>query len=191
MILEEIKEQLKKWSSTPPSEKPIFHCPICNQIYYTMEETMACLNRKAEPGPFKVGDIVMVSGKWVGYGNYPNDPWLACTRPAEPRAESHFDQVDQHWPWFVITSLWNEAHREVASLVTLLGGEIRFHGWNPTAEHTHCAIWLEGQVKGWPNNIPGYWEEHFQNVEIKPPSKRLRKEAAELAAEGYVFRNLI
>ena len=131
MILEEIKEQLKKWSSTPPSEKPIFHCPICNQIYYTMEETMACLNRKAEPGPFKVGDIVMVSGKWVGYGNYPNDPWLACTRPAEPRAESHFDQVDQHWPWFVITSLWNEAHREVASLVTLLGGEIRSMGGIP------------------------------------------------------------
>ena len=73
MISKEIKEKLKSWSSSPPSEKPIFHCPVCNQIYHTMEDMMACLNRKVEPGPFKVGDIVMVSGKWVGYGSYTND----------------------------------------------------------------------------------------------------------------------
>jgi len=167
MISKEIKEQLTHWSSSLPSNKPIFHCPTCNQSYDTMAGMMACWNKKMEKGPFKVGDIVMVSGKYVSYGNYPNDPWLACTVPQNPKAASHFDRVPQYYPWFVITSLWNQAHREVASLVTLLGGQILINGWNPTVEQTHCAIWPEGKIKSGEHQIPGYWEKHFKGVEIK------------------------
>lgn len=192
-IAKDLKEEIAKYASPKEERQPKFCCPICGQHYDTVEKMLDCFNQKPEKGPFKVGDIVLVSGKywgwWQGKDKPEDDPWLACVRPAIPKSKDHFDHVIQYWPWFVITSLWQESHREVASLVSLMRGEVS-EGWNPTVDTTHYMMWLEGKIEE-RTDYATHWKDHFEGVKIKPPSDRLRAEAAELAKEGYLFTDLL
>lgn len=178
------------------ARQPSFQCPACGSHYPTVEKMLACFNQKLETGRFKVGDLVIVGNYLVPDADpRDDDPWWAGKVSARPQAESHFDRIDHFYAWYVVTSLRQERHNEVASLVTLF--DTGDWGWNPTVANSHYCLWREGVTPGTvlPQNKDHWNEEYFAEeyapLKVRPPSARLREEAAKLAAEGYVTYTLL
>ncbi len=175
------------------SEKS-FACPVCHSHYKTVDKMMACFNRPPQRGPFKVGEIVLIPAAYFSADAYGvrdlSDPWLAAIRPAMPKSPSHFDHHRQAIPWFVIADLRQKEHREVATVITLASARPNF-GWTPTVDDTHDEMFpIEGVLSGdfQSNQI---WREHFKDTTFRAPGKRLKSEAAKLAAAGLATDHLL
>jgi hypothetical protein len=175
--------------------KPFLVCSVCGSSYPTVEKMLDCVNRPVEKGRFVVGDLVIVGGMWLGEAHdiSDDDPWLAFVVPAKPKSKDHLDRIAHNYPWYVVTSLQQERHKEVASLISLMGQGS--YGWNPTVEDSHHPMWKEGEVLGTALEGTGwsaeYYQEELGGATIRPPSARLRSEAKALADKGFVTLNLL
>lgn len=159
--------------SMPPLK---FVCPCCQAKFDTVEEMLACMNQPVEHGAFKPGDIVLVGGRWTGSIDDVHDIWIGAISPKDESAKSHFRHIDQYHPWFVITSLWQKGHNEVCSLISLMDGDL-IAGWTYTVRDSHYSVAKETAV--------------LNGFKLRPPSDKLRAEAAKLAATGWICRSLI
>ncbi len=165
---------------------PTFACPICGSHYPTIGEMIGCLNSPIEKGSIRVGDIVMLGGKWLGEAHaIPRDDiWIACIIPKVPGHHDHFRHIDQFYSWYVVTGLWNKNHTEACSCVSLMGQGSE--GWNPTVDDTHCAIMKAGE-----EIVHPFWKKTLAGIEIRQPSEALKAEAALLAAAGIFTPGLV
>jgi hypothetical protein len=186
-ILDKSKKELNDWGITVdvPKRFPFFECPICGNRYETVKEMMECFETPNEHGRFEVGDIVIIGGKWSSGPSESCDPWTAFILPADPKNTNHFRHHHQHWGWFVITSLWNEKHREVSSVFSFNNDRNSF-GWNPTIETTHCPMWKPGEFIE-----NDYYREELASVVIAPPSDELKRQAAMLVRRGFITQSLL
>jgi hypothetical protein len=87
----------------------MFACPICCTFYPTEAQAEYCFHSfplANQIKDVKPGDVVTVNR---GYGWYINKEWVSHTIPGKPKAASHFDRMDTHVFYYVITAI----HREV------------------------------------------------------------------------------
>ncbi len=167
-----------------------FACPVCNKVYVSHADAEDCRDQSYEDGGLKVGDIMVVPGKWRNDYSL-DDPWLAFEIPPDLESRSHFDHSGYRVPYYVVTAIhkeWRNKHRCVVTLATLCGGNLHV-GFNPADGNGHYAMF---RIDGHRCDIGSTWIDTIKDLLATcDPPESVRKEAAGLAAIGISTRNLL
>jgi hypothetical protein len=181
-------------ATLPPKDSPIgYACPVCGEVYKTMEEAKKCRDQPFDDDGLKIGDIVVVPGAHNYYHLRVDYPWLAFEIPPDPDSGCHFDHDGYRIPFFVVTAIHTdrEKHRCVVTLATILGGII-YEGWNPANGDGHYEVFkLDGSPRNRENHSV-YWVDRMGDLLEKCViPEQVKKEAACLASLGISTRNLL
>ena len=167
----------------------LYTCPTCNEQYTTPEAAEDCFAQPFELYGVEVGDLVIIPNS-NRYSEPVLDHWCAFHIPGDPDASSHFDQEDQWFPWYVVTSIHQEihqpSHRVVATVMTLFDGELR-GGWNSINGDGHHAMFHHGDKEQLSDVGSTWWTSErngivfSERVDKAQPCGRVLEEAKELA----------
>jgi len=169
----------------------LFACPVCGSTFISMGQAEECQEQPFDTGGLRVGDIVVVPGKYSNTYKL-DDTWLACVIPPNPESSSHFDRAGYRVPYYVVTAVHSEPHDRhqcVVTLASLVDGALHV-GWNPANGDGHCAMFrIDGGQhcdagSNWINDIGPLLNE------CDPPESMLQ-EAQALAIIGISTRNLL
>ena len=167
----------------------MYACPVCGDLFKTKGSAEKCRDQPFDDGGLKVGDIVVVPGKWTKW--YENDPWVAFAIPANPKSNDHFDHHEHRVPYYVVTAIHSEyrhEHRCLVTLCSLAGGRLDV-GWNPANGDGHHALYC---LDGRRCDVGSTWYEQIEPyMKGLKPSAQLIEEAARLARLGISTRNLL
>ena len=168
-------------AETLPIYQPIrFACPVCSEVYDTQLAAEVCRDQPFEDGGLRLGDIVVVPGKYCN-GFEEDDPWLAFQIPPDPNSDSHFARAGYMVPYYVVTAIHPEPrdpHRCVVTLATLCGGELEA-GWNPSTGEDHHAMF---RIDGKRCDVGSSWIDFIGDLLREcDPSEDMRDEARALA----------
>ncbi len=182
-----------KAETLPDQNAPIgFACPVCGEVYSTLQEATECRDQPYDDGGLKVGDIVVIPG-CCHYQICLDDPWLAFAVPGDPESASHFDRTSYRVPFFVITAIHAEKdqkHRCAVTVASLLGDSLRI-GWNPANGEDHYEIFkLTGERVASRHN--DYWVNKWGTLLAQcVVPEQVKEEAAALVAIGLSTRSLL
>lgn len=179
-----------------------FACPICNELYDTEIEAMACRDEPYDDAGFVVGDIVIIPS--VNSYQPPDEAyrhWCAFVIEESPRAKSHFNHNKQWFPYYVVTAIHphdRDRHRCVATVMTMFHGKL-CGGWNPANGDGHYSLFHPGRRKTQQpiKNDWYYWNlrRHGKTFGNRIASAqlcvKLVREARELAEVGISTQNLL
>lgn len=175
----------------PDQTAPIgFSCPICREVYHTLQEAMVCRDQPYDDGGLKVGNIIVIPG--VCHHKILDDPWLAFVIPSDPESSSHFDRAGYWVPFFVVTAVHAEPRRQHQCIVTvasLCDGALTI-GWNPANGEGHYEIFkLTGKRNRGGHN--DFWIDRMPDLTKCVVPEQVKEEAAALAAMKLSTRNLL
>ena len=178
-------------AETLPAYQPIrFACPVCDQAFDTQIGAEVCRDQPFDDGGLKIGDIVVVPGKYHNMYEE-DDPWVAFQIPPDPKSHSHFDRAGYMVPYYVVTAIHSEPrdpHRCVVTLATLCDGELQT-GWNPANGDGHHAMFC---IDGKNCDANSTWIDVIRDLLTTcKPSEVMRKEARALAGIRLSTRNLL
>jgi hypothetical protein len=182
-----------EYGTLPDQFMPVMYaCPVCGDLYGTVEEAAECRDQPYDDGGLKVGDIVVIPGAWDN-GIAPGDPWFAFAIPEDNTSNSHFDRAGYWVPFFVVTAVHVEPkrqHRCIVTVASIYGDRLKV-GWNPANGEGHHEIFkLNGERNQGDKN--DYWVDKMGMLLtqcIVP--KQVKEEAAALAAMGLSTRCLL
>jgi len=178
----------------PDKNDPTLHaCPICKSLYNTATEAYECRNQPYDTGGLKVGDIVVIPGKYTTWYDE-NDPLVAFTIPADMSSSCHFDHNRQHVPYYVVTAMHPDRfdpHRCLVTVATLVDGKVSA-GWNPANGDGLCSLYKVGVKTECPEHTNQEWHDRFAHFLDKlEPCAIVKEEARQLAAARIQSRCLL
>jgi hypothetical protein len=181
-----------EYGTLPDQYTPVmFACPVCGDMYGTIEEATECREQPYDDGGLQVGDIVIIPGARSNQGAS-DDPWLAFAIPGDSRSECHFDRAGYMVSFFVVTAVHVDSRREHRCIVTvasLYGDSLRI-GWNPANGDGHHEIFkLNGEQNQKGHN--DYWVSRMPDLTKCVVPEQVKEEAAFLASMGLSTRNLL
>jgi hypothetical protein len=169
----------------------LYGCPVCGNLFETEFGATECRDQPFDTGGLKVGDIVVVPGRWRSPGAQLEDDWVAFEIPMVKGTDSHFDSVRRRVPYYVVTAVHGEPrdpHRCLVTLATLIHGHLDI-GWNPATGQGHCAMFrIDG---GKHCDIHSTWIDKIGDLLDCKPSSDMLEEAARLSRIGISTRNLL
>ncbi len=174
-----------------PGKAIDYACPVCGEVYSTLEKAVACRDYPFDTCGLEIGDIMVVPGAY--HNSYPlKDPWLAFAIPSDPESINPSDYTDYRIPYFVVTAIHtndHNKHRCLVTLSTLCGGSLRV-GWNPANGEGHYAMFRVRDGLKLDNNSG--WSDAIETLlaRCRPP-EQMKKEATALADIGISTRILL
>jgi hypothetical protein len=171
-------------ATLPNQDSPIgYSCPVCGEVYSTVEEAEECRDQPFDDGSLKIGDIAVVPGAHSYYYLHSEgNPWLAF-QPGD---------CSRYTPFFVVTAIHTdrEKHRCIVTLATILSDRV-YAGWTPANGDGHCEVF---KLDGSPRNNIGhndYWIERMPDLTKVVVPEQVKEEAAAMANLGISTRTLI
>jgi len=179
-----------------------YACPICNELYDTEIEAMACRDEPYDDAGFIIGDIVIIPG--LNLYQPPNEDykhWCAFEIEGSPGARSHFDHNKQWFPYYVITAIHphdRDRHRCVVTVMTMFHGEL-CGGWNPANGNGHYSLYYPGRTRreqpkenNWYRwNLRRHGKTFGNRIASAKIKAKLLIDARELARIGISTENLL
>lgn len=185
-----------------PTVKPKYACPVCEELYDTHAEAVACGVQPFNEAGVRVGDIFIIPNSNKYQGPAPGyEHWCAFTIEGDPTESSHFDHTKQWFPYFVVTAIHRDdrnPHRAICTVVSLFGGDINA-GWNPTDSDGHHSMFKPGlDDADQPTDVGSTWweSERFgktmgERFASAQPCATLLAEAKQLADTRLSTRSLL
>lgn len=155
----------------------LYGCPICNELYSTVEEAEACRDQGVEDGGWQVEDFLLIPQ----CSSYKSDgtAWMAFEEPAWPESKSHFYHQRRYHHWYVVVGIKGDRWKPHKKLVVVWsrtetkgGWRLKNFGWTPADGDGHYGLYRPGKVdgttaKGCVYHLPEWDEKHSGNAYVR------------------------
>ena len=167
----------------------LYTCPICRHSYDDEKSAQECLNRGRGTGGWKIGDIVVIPGRWTGW--YGGDKrWIACIVPPNMSSDDHCDHIPHVNGWYVVTNITLDCYHSVCLHVAT-----RYVEDDPEQENGvyggHTTFTRSHYTPYRPLELPEDVRKSWRLPVIGMPPDDVMQEMQALAARRLTYMNLL